>query len=550
MKVSHFIIQSAQGAKAVIGDPAAAYVSGRAPILDVGSPRALSLALQSINDCIHAHRECSIGSSTLPSMPTRVIDCEDSHNPHLATTDGVHERYAALSYVWGEPQPHMTTTRNIAKYMHSIDVAHLPRTILDAIQVVVGLGLRYLWVDTLCIIQDSTEDRDHEVAQMQHIYRDAYITIIAAIASKVSEGFLHARPATLTAHDANLPFALPGGTGFGTLWANNLETATAYDRWDEPTSRRGWCFQEYLLSPRALIFASHTLHYHCQRSTTCVGGACHPSWIGKKNEGRDLRLPTPAQAPADVAALWREILEGYTMTDITIPDDRLSAIAGVAEVFHAAFRTPYLAGLWRAHLLDQVTWRVRTNFEAPRRRPLGYRAPSWSWAAADDRVLLENHYGIADVHYDAEVLQCTTVLKNDQLPFGQVTDGILVIRARAVACQVRWDEAWRRHNLYSFSEGVPDNLVGEASTGSEATRGILIGTCNPDSAEDALYGGRALVLLIKQLIFKSQPDSYEGVVVVPHGSQYSRIGKYHQSGYGGEVDRVLLNAPFREFEII
>ncbi|KAG1819914.1 heterokaryon incompatibility protein-domain-containing protein [Suillus variegatus] len=116
--------------------------------------------------------------------------------------------YAALSYVWGEPQPHSVCTTKLSTYLESIDILLLPKTIRDAIFCTHNLNLRYLWADTLCILQDSDEDKQREIPQMCDIYRCAYVTIIAASSWKVSEGFLHNRKKPV---ETLLPFWCPDG---------------------------------------------------------------------------------------------------------------------------------------------------------------------------------------------------------------------------------------------------------------------------------------------------------------------------------------------------
>ena len=100
---------------------------------------------------------------------------------------------------------------NVLDYTHSIDITHLPQTIIDAILVTHEIGLDYLWVDSLCIIQDDDHDKTRELARMRLIYRNAYITLCAASARGASEGFLQDRPAhpagiSSSMHDAVLPF--------------------------------------------------------------------------------------------------------------------------------------------------------------------------------------------------------------------------------------------------------------------------------------------------------------------------------------------------------
>ncbi|EIW52272.1 uncharacterized protein TRAVEDRAFT_84086, partial [Trametes versicolor FP-101664 SS1] len=146
-------------------------------------PHALALAKDCVDECARGHARCRALLASHESdalLPTRLIDCSDPSRPRLAPTDGLRGKYCALSYVWGEPQPHSTLTSNVHVYTAGINPANLPQTIRDAIYVTHELGMQYLWADTLCIIQDSGQDKRRELARMHRIYRDAHLTIIAS----------------------------------------------------------------------------------------------------------------------------------------------------------------------------------------------------------------------------------------------------------------------------------------------------------------------------------------------------------------------------------
>ncbi|KAK0482437.1 heterokaryon incompatibility protein-domain-containing protein [Armillaria novae-zelandiae] len=158
-------------------------------------------------------------------MPTRVIDCKDPDHPRLFVSNGMEAPYAVLSYVWGETQPHCTTTLNLESYIDGIPLRLIPKTITDAITVAQKLGLRYLWVDAFCIIQDSKEDKAREIVQIRRIFHDA-----------VSEGFLRARSEEIKPWSIgeiiSLPFLCPDG-GIGTIQVQKESNAPL-----EPTSER------------------------------------------------------------------------------------------------------------------------------------------------------------------------------------------------------------------------------------------------------------------------------------------------------------------------
>ncbi|EIW59878.1 HET-domain-containing protein, partial [Trametes versicolor FP-101664 SS1] len=360
--------------------------------------------------------------------------------------------YLALSYVWGEPQPHSTIMSNVSAYTRGIEPSRLPQTIRDAIQVTHALGFQYLWLDTLCIIQDSDDDRQHELAQMHAIYRNAYLTIIAASARRVSEGFLQERlpndPPPIRHGEVSpdirhLPFICPPPL-LSPARAGPSMDAELYNHTWEPISTRAWCMQEYMMSPRALLFTSQTLQFRCQTTTKNVGdsfyspGPSEPLFpTSPGEEGGERRLPNALFLPSppplewqnsyawlEVHEAWLRLVQDYTRCALTVPADKLPACGALAAQFHRVLRTDYLAGLWREMLLNDLLWQRQRA--AALRAPAAYRAPSWSWAALDGPIgMRKREPGQTAL---ASVVRCDVVLEDAALPFGQVKGGTLVLR--------------------------------------------------------------------------------------------------------------------------
>ena len=354
-------------------DPSSEWIFARSRIVDVGSPQALALAKKNLDECVHSHQECLPLIDPAPFLPTRLIDCTDPNHPRLVETSGLRGPYAALSYVWGEDQSYKTTTSNYSSYLTFINPTELKKTVCDAIHTTNALGIQYLWIDTLCIIQDSSEDKLRELVRMGRIYRDAYVTIIAASAPRVSVGFLEARPDVPPSHyppDIEFPFICPpssdpkehararvGKVRISPVWVH--DPSDGYDHWwsyypeTEPVHARGWCMQEYAMSPRALVFASHTVQYHCR-----TGGVHNVGGSHNDHPDRDNLLPSEFFAPSSPPRLvrhspawksarhaWQAAIEDYTRRAITLSSDKLVAFGGVAEAFQHAFGGDYLAGL-------------------------------------------------------------------------------------------------------------------------------------------------------------------------------------------------------------
>ncbi|KAI1491221.1 heterokaryon incompatibility protein-domain-containing protein [Biscogniauxia mediterranea] len=567
---TQFINVSVDGERHISGDiyaapddPAADYIVARPPLLDVNTPHAHSLVLRAIEDCIARHECCPSPRDQL--LPIRLIDCTDPWKPKLVETEGRKGRYAALSYVWGESQVHSTTSSNIFSYLSGINISMLPRTITDAISLTKNLKINYLWVDSLCIIQDSDEDKKKQMGQMRRIYNDAYLTIVAASATKVSEGFLQTR-APPVPPDTQLAFQLPGGKGVGTfhfyISIKNGEGQEKYHPSMEPVSKRGWCLQEFMLSPRALVFTSQTMQYHCQDDMTNIGDSYHPTYIAR------LRFPDVVYAPSTggdanstmtspprispSSQQWNAVRQGwstavgdYTRRSITVPGDKLRAFAGVAELFHRARGTAYLAGLWEDTLLEDLLWETQLDEGELLPRPAEYRAPSWSWASIDSDV----KSGIDGMYRDygeatwCERVSCDVTLADADLPFDCVTAAVLVLHGAVFKASLLSLEEGRRlvYSLPPPEEKVSRITVDDDSQ-SYLSKAECIGTAYLDSSDD-LHLEEVWALPMKW----SEPGrSVNGLILALSGpdttdesrrrcgQRYRRIGYLRTSGFTPE----------------
>ncbi|KAL4256340.1 Heterokaryon incompatibility domain-containing protein [Pleurotus pulmonarius] len=441
------------------GDPAASEVVAKSPILDRRSSRAYEEAQRALNACLREHDKCRKPPLDTP-LPSRVLDCADPSNVRLFVSQGTSSPYVTLSYVWGEPQPYRTITANVDEYIHGIPASCIPQTIRDAVEVTNQLSLRYLWVDALCIIQDSDEDKARELASMARIYSHAYLTIIAASASKASDGFLETG-AFLEPYKGNprLPFHCRDGRLGSMYLFDHLDM-----EWDQthvvngPIEYRAWCFQESVLSPRKLVYGGDALKYYCQTSHAFLGDvvACG-SWnrASRRTQGPDpgSDLMLLGDDMPDVSNwsskewgklrhTWDWMVRSYTSRSLTYDEDKLNAFSAVAQVFGRIWGPRagrYIAGIWENFLLQDLLWRrdpLLTTLTTSRRLPESL-IPSWSWASMNGPCTSEWEglsvwWGDAGREW-AQVLKCDAEPKNPNLPFGDVVMPLkLVLRAFVV----------------------------------------------------------------------------------------------------------------------
>jgi Heterokaryon incompatibility protein (HET) len=444
-------------------DPASRYVSTR-PKIQVPSAN-VDLAERWINDCLESHQLCP--GPSLSVLPTRVIDVgvEDrSEEPRLFLSQGCKDRYATLSYCWGGPQPITLTRATVDKKQLGMPAIELPAAFQDAIKVTRNLGLRYLWIGALCIIQDDDFDKAIEMAKMDHIYQDAFVTIAAANSSRCSTSFLETfvpQEAPEPYRFAKIDFPCPDGL-LGSIFLK--PNPGDYAPRSEPLNTRGWALQERLLSPRVLTFGSQQMYWQCQSEIQCDGGSVrkfhHPARLGHeffRCKGGD-KPPTDSKL---VYENWQSLINDYSERQLTTRTDVLPALSGIATRFASILQDTYCAGLWRNDLQNTLVWNV--NFSQPA-RPSEFRAPSWSWASIDSGVF----WYPRRAKIESEMARLTRVVSCEVQPlyptarFGEVTSGILELRGRVK--DFDWSGSDWIANAVNPRVGVPVRLDVETET--------------------------------------------------------------------------------------
>jgi len=326
---------------------------------------------------------------------------------------------------------------NIENHRTGIEVSALPQTIQDAASYTRRLGVKYLWIDSLCIVQDSVDDKRQEIAKMASIYQNAFVTIAATNASRCVDGFLSKRRRlSYETFVGDLPWSCLDGR----LGKVSLHRQFSRKPREEPLDGRAWALQEFLLSPRVLSFSSQQLVWECQTVRYTDGGNPESQGVfemGKIRTEPSMLSPLTAamvsKSPHSISAheVWGDVVKDFTRREMTEEGDKLLAISGIAQQLHLMTGDEYLAGLWKASLMSELMWSHDLMFEVakgpqPARRPKTYRAPSWSWASVDGAIKFSGSPNYPEPV--AQVIQCEVTLANSSKPFGAVIDGRLVIR--------------------------------------------------------------------------------------------------------------------------
>lgn len=207
-------------------------------------------------------------------LPTRVIDVDDENGPFSPvslTMSGLKGEWTCLSHCWGSSSGFITESGNLAQMTKSIPLESLPRTFLDAIQNSKRVGYHYLWIDSLCITQDSHQDWVQESARMGRYYKHATVAIAADVARGDHEGFL-TRPRQLRAPSIFIPSKTQSTdttTNIGGVYIHDSWKCQQFRARDTPLMERAWTLQEDLLSPRTVHYTPEQLLWECQCRKYC-----------------------------------------------------------------------------------------------------------------------------------------------------------------------------------------------------------------------------------------------------------------------------------------
>jgi hypothetical protein len=335
---------------------------------------------------------------------------------------------------------------------NGIDWHELPKTFQDAIIFTRALGINYLWIDSLCIVQDDLEDWRHEAAKMADIYESCYFTL-AATHSHSDSGGCFAPSLSL---NKTVPIYIPNGDGiepttiYSRISIPHFEEKPLQEHFDGwPLLTRGWAFQERLLSARLFHFSGRELIFECLQETKCQCGFIDPSNAFKRQltDGK-WKSSAPLSNSKWIEAWWK-LVENYSSLDLTVQSDRLQAFAGLAQRIERELKesgeTSYMAGIWSQRQSHYKTLRGLFWYVAlldpygPKGKQFESSAPSWSWGAINSRVSFIKDIEVLEDMGGFKGLQCTPV--HDDAPFGDVVNGKLILSGNIFAGKLRFERS-------------------------------------------------------------------------------------------------------------
>ncbi|KAK2604476.1 hypothetical protein N8I77_007403 [Diaporthe amygdali] len=411
-----------------------------------GSNGNFNLARKWLGACRQQHDNCL--SARLPQLPTRVIDV----GVHPAYKDvrlrvpqpGSKAEYVALSHCWGGEVTPKLAGGNLEEFTVGLPFATLAANFQDAIKVTRELGIRYLWIDCLCILQGSDQgsraDWERESKAMTAVYRDCTLTISALASSKSTDGFLTYESDICRSAERRLIYidVVPATTGKSwPAWVEKFDPKKEESLFqlekDGPLARRGWTLQENILSPRHLFYGVNSIHWVCPAGYKSANGMRGMHILDKKYPELspvlfDGILREKSQAPKcdaeDILLRYYDLVERYSGRALTVTLDKLPAFSAIAQRLQPILGD-YIAGLWRRDIIRGMWWVAGTNAV----RPLEYRGPSWSWASMDGNIEFTDTSLLREEGpLDSQVLDHSICLVDPTNPFGQVRSGSLTAR--------------------------------------------------------------------------------------------------------------------------
>lgn len=344
---------------------------------------ALATACTRLESCLCQHTCCQPKRDS--ALPTRLLDLADNtikvvHSLALAKNS----KYVILSYCWGTSGHLMTTIETISAYQEGIRVEDIPQSIADAISVTRRLGVRYLWVDSLCIVQDSYDDWAAECARMAEYYCNSYVMLSALQSAGANEGFLNTASYT----------SAPRWPAEAAVYIRQTPQIFVGSSVNPPLSQRGWALQERILSSRIIHFHDEEVFYECDQQ--CLyNDSVVP--LRLKTQQRDsttqlkVRLLQILSAPDDSNAMlvwWYATVSHFTTRSLTNASDRLPALQGIASVLQPRMQLQYSLGSWLPDVFGLI-WRCTSESKARSDIQVANSAaiPSWSWTSSSGRVV-------------------------------------------------------------------------------------------------------------------------------------------------------------------
>ncbi|EPE02471.1 het domain containing protein [Ophiostoma piceae UAMH 11346] len=455
----------------------------------LGSATNLRLARHWLDGCMKSHTSC--GATTRPPrLPTRVVDVMAS-SPRLVHSKEVNANgpdtgcghYVALSHCWGGPIKTLLLSTTMADFLEALpSAADIPANFRDAMAITRALGIRYLWIDSLCIVQDSVLDWRRESKQMAEVYGRATVSLMAMASAASYTGILVGANniGSRTSNDVDdviVPFEVDSPHGAASHIANFKVDLIHQDNEclrilseKSPLSVRGWCLQELIFSYRVLYFGNDQIYWKCPEGghKSAEGLPDGNMYINHRHPqiymdlytdaGSDERshdgLPADEENDADkILSSFHDFVVSYTQRQLSFGTDKFPAVSSFAlQVYNALEKlrradpvmkeNVYIAGIWSGDFRRGLLF-CPDGMHSPhvtREAEAEYRAPSWSWAITDAPLTILSPPKVSDKptsSLNLELVSWDTVLRDPNNAFGAVDYAHLIVKGQICSLRSR-----------------------------------------------------------------------------------------------------------------
>jgi hypothetical protein len=310
------------------------------------------------------------------SHPKRCVDVSDEKEIRVVEYSTGMGQYICLSHQWGKLDMPLKLKNGTEDVLFSgIQAADLPLTFRHAVEITRRLGCRYLWIDSLCIVQTDKNDWESEGAKMASIYSNSWLTVAAAAASGPTDGLFKSPDEQLT-DNSSLELGHPSDLPFPVYVRREprFEVGHLVRKQEHGLLDRAWVLQERLISPRVVFFGFNEVSWECMSCEAC---SCEPRLTPYKVQKYSPREPMNPKAAfwqasgrineerdmtdARLLAAWHNVVNAYTGLRLTYATDIFPALAGLAGQVKATRKgDQYIAGLWKQTIMQDLLWRRRT----------------------------------------------------------------------------------------------------------------------------------------------------------------------------------------------
>jgi hypothetical protein len=327
-------------------------------------------------------------------------------------------KYCALSYVWGSVEQPLLTSCNALESPNALDALKLPKTTTDAMALCRDIDCRYLWVDSLCIVQDSKEVKHNQISAMADVYSQSFLAVIAATGDDANAGLPPYGSLGRKFPISYLVRHIPAGSFVASFSPSIAAEAVGRSKW----ASRGWTLQEYALSRRVMFFTGTYTFLRCEKSLSCEDFGLGFSGCSGKRQKWDVPMPPFYRRSPDPSrsypSIYGYLLCQYMRRNLTYEQDILEAFTGILTRIEGEIGK-HIWGLPSKEFGVALQWKTDQPFPSDQR----YGFPSWSWAGwihnqhllSPNNILYDLYEGLDEKTTNMSVITCYMV-QDDRVP--------------------------------------------------------------------------------------------------------------------------------------